>query len=207
MTRRRSRWALRRALLSAVAVCAAHSALAAPAPVTLEIRRGDSTVGFTVKKWGVMREQGRFRNFSGKIVYDAAQPEASRIALTVDANSVDTGVDARDSALRSEDFFDVERHPRWTFVSAGVRRAGADTAEITGDITIRGVTRRITVPARFLGMTDNGEEGLLAGFETTFTLNRADFGVLGSRWSGGRALLSNDVTVHLFLGASSPRRR
>jgi polyisoprenoid-binding protein YceI len=172
------------------------------APVSLGVRRGDSTVAFTIRKWGVMREQGRFRKFEGAIHYDPRRPEASRVALTVDATSVDTGVSARDQTLRSEDFFDIARHPRWTFTSSSVAPTGADTADVTGDITIRGVKRRITVPVRFLGMNDSQSEGVLAGFETTFTLDRTDFGVNGARWSGGRALLSREVQVHLFLGAS-----
>jgi polyisoprenoid-binding protein YceI len=171
-------------------------------PVRLAVRPGDSTVAFTVKKWGVMREQGRFRDFSGTIEYDPARPAASRVTLTVEADSVDTGVSGRDRALRSDDFFHVSRHPRWTFASRRVRPTGTDTADVTGDITIRGTTRSITVPVRFLGANDGGSEGILAGFETFFTLDRTDFGVNGTRWSGGRALLSREVEVHLFLGAS-----
>jgi len=171
-------------------------------PVRLAVRPGDSTVAFTVKKWGVMREQGRFRDFSGAIDYHPARPAASRVTLTVEAQSVDTGVTGRDRALRSDDFFDVSRHPRWTFVSRSVRPTGAETADVTGDITIRGTTRSITVPVHFLGVNESGSEGILAGFETSFTLDRTDFGVNGTRWSGGRALLSREVQIHLFLGAS-----
>jgi polyisoprenoid-binding protein YceI len=188
-------------LLFVTAALAGEPSKTAPA-VALNVRRGDSTVGFTIRKWGVMREQGRFREFSGSIFYDRSRPAASRVTLTVEAASVDTGVSARDETLRSEDFFDIARYPRWTFVSSSVRPTGADSAEVTGDMTIRGIKRRITVPVRFLGLNDSEEEGVLAGFETSFTLDRTDFGVLGSRWAGGRALLSREVNVHLFLGAS-----
>lgn len=189
-------------LLFLAAVLAAEPAKTARGPVDLGIRRGDSTVSFTIRKWGVIREQGRFRDFSGSILYDPARLEASRVSLRVDAGSVDTGEPARDQTLRSEDFFDIARYPRWTFVSSSVRPTGSDMADVTGDITIRGIKRRITVPVKFLGMNDSDGKRVLAGFETTFTLDRTDFGVLGSRWSGGRALLSREVDVHLLLGAS-----
>jgi polyisoprenoid-binding protein YceI len=189
-------------LLFLAALLAAEPAKTDRGPVQLGVRRGDSTVGFTIRKWGVIREQGRFRDFSGSILYDPARPEASRVSLTVAAASVETGEPARDETLRSEDFFDIARYPRWTFVSASVRPTGADTADVTGDITIRGVKRRITVPVKFLGMNDSDRQRVLAGFETSFTLDRTDFGVNGTRWSGGRALLSREVQVHLLLGAS-----
>jgi polyisoprenoid-binding protein YceI len=92
-----------------------------------------------------------------------------------------------------------------TFSSASVVRGPtSDTFEVTGDLTIRGVTRRIMVPVKFLGLGSRPGSGTFAGFEANFALDRTEFGVNGTRWSGGKLLLSKEVQVHLTVGACVP---
>lgn len=170
---------------------------------TYQVRPGDSLVQFTLSKWTVFKEEGRFRDFSGTIVYDPANPAASSVALAVRVASIDTKIEGRDRTLLDADFFHADRYPTMTFRSTRVERLDPETLAVTGDLTIRGVTRRITAPVKLLGFSAVREMGMLAGFETTFTLDRHDFGVLGLGWSGGNLILGHEVTVHLILSAES----
>src|SRR5687768_10880343 len=133
----------------------------------------NGTVGFSIMKWGVVKEEGVFREFKADILYDEKNVTASRVSFDVDVASVDTKNDERDSTLRSPDFLDAKRHPRMTFRSTRVVKRNKDVAEVTGNLTIRGVTRQLTVPVRFLG-TSRSRDHQRAGFETAFTIRRSD---------------------------------
>lgn len=156
----------------------------------------NGTVSFHITKWGVIREEGHFRDFRANIVFDEKAPAQSRVEFDVDVKSVDTKNNNRDSTLRSVDFFHAAKHPRLTFRSTRVVPRGANAADVTGDLTIRGVTRRITVPVRVLGMKDR-----YAGFETTFTIDRRHYGVTGGRWTAqAPGVLGNEVTIRIVAG-------
>jgi polyisoprenoid-binding protein YceI len=192
------------AALVAVGLGAAPSA--SSAPITYAVRAGDSTAEYAVTKWSVFREQGRFRRLAGTIVYDAERPEASRVTLRVDVGSLDSGARGRDETLLSADFFDAARFPEMRFTSASVRPGEAGELLVTGDLVIRGRSRRLTVPVQVLGRGRGGDGGReeLAAFETRFTIDRRDFDVLGTRWSGGQAILGHEVEIHLVVGAYGP---
>jgi polyisoprenoid-binding protein YceI len=164
-------------------------------------------VTFTIRKWGVLTVTGRFRDVSGEVLLDRDRPEASRVTVEVRVASVSTGEAGRDQTLQSEDFFDTARHPAMTFVSSAVSLLPDGRASVTGDLTIRGVTRRITVPVTVHGPTVDTEAGTIAGFETVFPIDRRDYGVHGSRWSGGRAILGTQVRVRMLVSASARRPR
>lgn len=163
----------------------------------------NGTVGFAIMKWGVIKEEGTFREFKADIVFDEKQAAASRVAFDVIVASVDTKNEDRDSTLRSKDFFDARRYPKMTFRSTGVAPRGKGVADVTGNLTIRGVTRRITVPVRLLGVSRSG--GMeRAGFETQFTIKRSDFGVTGGRWvAGAPGVLGENVTIRIIAGGVS----
>jgi polyisoprenoid-binding protein YceI len=149
----------------------------------------NGTVGFSIMKWGVIKEEGTFRDFKADIVFDDKKPAASRVAFDVDVASIDTKNDGRDSTLRSVEFFDAQRYPKMTFRSTRVAPRSKDVADVTGDLTIRGITRKVTVPVRLLG------------FETSFTIKRRDFGVTGGRWVAEfPGVLGEDVTVRIIAG-------
>ena len=160
----------------------------------------NGTVSFTITKWGVFKEEGTFRDFNATIVME---PEVakSRVDFVVKAKSVDTKNDNRDGMLRSREFLDAERYPELTFRSTSVVGRGKGAADVTGDLTIHGVTRRITVPVRLVGMTRNGDRQL-AAFETTFTIDRRHYNVTGGSWvaSGPPGVLGNDVTIRIVAG-------
>jgi polyisoprenoid-binding protein YceI len=159
-----------------------------------------SNVSFRITKI-FFTEEGGFRDYSGEIYFDPAHPERSRVQMTVQAASIDTRVEGRDRVLRSEDFFDTGRYPTLTFVSTSVNAKPGGLLEVTGDLTIHGVTRRITIPIRFLGTRKTENRGDIVGFDTEFTIDRTEFGVNGSRWSGGALILSKEVNIHRAIGA------
>jgi polyisoprenoid-binding protein YceI len=174
---------------------------AAAAPVVYNVDTGHSAVSFTIRHF-VTNVPGRFGDFDGKIVHDPDNPAASRVELNVRAASIDTDNADRDKHLRSADFFDAEKFPALTFVSTGVKKVDADTMEVTGDLSIHGVTKRVTIPVDFLGTvkTSRGEK---AGFETAFTVNRKDYGIIWNRaLDAGGAMLGDDVKVVIAIEAN-----
>jgi polyisoprenoid-binding protein YceI len=160
-----------------------------------------STVGFTIRHF-VSNVSGNFRDFDGMVHYDKAQLAAAKVELTVRAASIDTANGDRDNHLRSPDFFEVEKFPALSFTSTSVKPLDADTLEVTGDLTIHGVTQRVTMPIEVLGTlrTPNGEK---AGFETGFTLDRKDYGIVWNRaLDAGGTVLGDDVKVYIAIEAN-----
>ncbi len=167
--------------------------------------KDDSTVMFTISKWMVFKEEGRFLDFEGDIRFDPERPEDTDVTFEVQVASVDTKKRTRDEKLLSADFFHTEKYPVMSFTSTKVTADGPSGLQVTGDLTIRGVTKRITVPVVVLGVTEVDDPPVrLAGFETTFVIDRTDFGVLGEQWSGGKHILGHDVTIHIIASASTP---
>jgi polyisoprenoid-binding protein YceI len=161
-----------------------------------------STATFTVYKWTVLKEQGQFKHVSGHIHYDAERLMDSRVDVTVQTASLDTNNTRRDDVLRSDDFFDVQRYPTMRFASRHVEPGPDRTLAVRGDLTIHGVTKPIDVIVKVNGVNTIEHVGRLAGFETTFHIDRTVFGVNGARWTGGRLLISPDVEIHLALAAA-----
>ncbi len=164
------------------------------------VTKSYSTLSFTATKWMVFKEEGLFQDFSGTLTYSAQDPSQCRIDVTVKAASLDTRNWVRDRELRSDDFFDVETFPTLSFRSAGVKATGKETYEVEGDLSIHGVTKRFIVPVKMIGVRVMPSIGDFAGFETTFNIDRRDFGVLGSRWSGNTMAIDPTVVIHLIIG-------
>jgi polyisoprenoid-binding protein YceI len=169
-------------------------------PFLYRVSKTYTTLEFAVTKWMVFKEQGLFQDFQGQLVYDPAHPEKSQVEVTVQASSLDTREPTRDKVLRSDDFFDVEKYPTLSFRSTNAVPKGPDALEVTGDLTIHGTTHRIRIPVKVLGVQEVPNAGTFVGFETNFTIDRRDYGVLGSRWSGGKVAIDNTVYIHLILG-------
>ena len=112
------------------------------------------------------------------------------------ASSLDTKNSARDETVTGEDFLDARRFPTIEFHSTGV-----DRNFVTGNLTIHGTTRPVRFPVTSLGVHEIASIGKMAGFETTFTINRRDFGVLGHRWGAVPGVLSDNVELHITIGA------
>jgi len=163
----------------------------------------NGTVGFSIMKWGVIKEEGTFREFNADIVFDEKNAAASRVAFDVEVDSVDTKNEGRDKTLRSEHFLHAKRYPRMTFRSTKVVPRGKDLADVTGNLTIRGVTRSVTVPVRLLGVSKS-DGHRRAGFETSFVIKRRAFGVTGGGWTAEfPGVLGEDVTIRIIAGGVS----
>ena len=191
-----SRKALIQALSFALLLPGIFVPAAAADPVVYKVDPDHSGVGFTIRHF-VSNVSGRFKDFDGTIKYDKANPAASSVSFTVQAKSIDTDNDDRDNHLRSPDFFDAEKFPTWTFTSTSVKALDADTLEVTGDMTIKGVTKKVTIPVDVLGSvkTPRGEK---AGFETAFKLDRKEYGITWNRaLDTGGAVLGDDVKVSI----------
>ena len=143
---------------------------------TYAIDKAHSEALFQVRHL-VTKVRGSFSDFDGTIAFDEAQPARSSVTFTVQAASVDTNNADRDTHLRSDDFFAVEKYPTLTFTSTAIEGRGGADYTVNGDLTIRGVTRRIALPVSYLGKAKDpwGNEKL--GFETEITINRKDYGL------------------------------
>ena len=158
-------------------VIAALPAMAPAAPYVMD--KSHAHVTFSVNHLGFSTVHGQFRKFDAEIDFDPNNVETTRVSFTIDATSVDTFWKARDKHIRSKDFLDVKNHPQITFATTSVVPTGAESAEITGDLTIRGTTRSITLNARLnkLGPSPFNPNQTIAGFTVTGQIDRTQFGV------------------------------
>lgn len=162
------------------------------------IDKNHSTATFKVRHF-TANVVGQFRDFDAVLTLDRANPAKSSVEFTIQAASIDTGNENRDKHLRSADFFEVEKFPTIHFKSASVTAKSATEFAVTGDLTMRGVTRRVTLPVTSLGFlkTPRGEKG---GFEIETTLNRKDYGIVWNRaLDEGGFMLSDEVKVSINL--------
>src|SRR5690606_13310824 len=142
----------------------------------------------------ITKVRGQFSDFSGEIVFDEAAPEKSAVTLEVKTESIDTNQSDRDARLRSDDFFSVERFPALTFKSVGITKKSDEEFAVDGDLTIRDVTKRVTLPVTLLGKAKDPWGAEKLAFETEVTINRKDFGL---NWNAaletGGFLVGDDV--------------
>ena len=134
-------------------------------------------VNFKISHLGYSWIYGTFKDFDGTFSFDAATPEASKVNVTLKTASVDTNHAERDKHLRSGDFLNVDKHPTATFASTGVKSTGKGTADISGNLTLNGVTKPVVIAAKFLGEGKDPWGGYRAGFEGTTNIKMKDFGI------------------------------
>ncbi|PYQ02833.1 MAG: polyisoprenoid-binding protein [Acidobacteria bacterium] len=179
----------------------ALAAASAGAADTYTFDKAHSDVGFQIRHL-VSKVRGRFTDYDGTIVVDKARPDASSVELKIRAASIDTGNAKRDEDLRSANFFEVEKYPEITFKSTKITPKGGDSYDVTGILTMHGVTREVTLPVTFLGFSKMGPMDK-AGFETATTLNRKDYGIVWNRpLDVGGTLLGDDVLISISVEAN-----
>ncbi|WP_067436258.1 YceI family protein [Nocardioides jensenii] len=158
-------------------------------------------IGFQARHAMVTTVRGAFKEFQGTATIDAANPAASKAELTIAVNSVDTGSADRDGHLASGDFFDVEKFPTITFTSTKVEADGDDWA-VTGDLTIKDVTKPVTVPFEFVGSAQDPFGNVRVGFEGEIVVNRKDWGL---SWNAaletGGVLVSEKIKLKFDVSA------
>lgn len=148
---------------------------------TWQLDPNHSAAHFAVRHMGISTVRGAFAKLSGTVQYDAAHPEQTAIDVTIDANSVDTRVEARDKDLRSPNFFDVEKYPTITFKSKKVEATGPGKLNVTGDLTIHGVTKEVVLKVEGPNGPNKDQRGNQhMGAAATTEVNRKDFGVNGA---------------------------
>jgi polyisoprenoid-binding protein YceI len=186
--------------LAAISLAAAAPAFAAD---TFVIDKGHSEVGFQVTHLGISKVRGRFRDFAGTIQVDPAKPESATVDLTIQVASIDTDNESRDKDLRSaEGFFDVAKFPTLAFKSSKVVARAKDRYEVTGTLTMHGVSKEVTLPVTVLGPVKDPWGNQKAGFETSITLNRKDYGLTYSKlMDNGGFVVSDEVAVSISLEA------
>ncbi len=134
-------------------------------------------INFKISHLGYSWLYGTFKDFDGSFSFDAANPEASKVNVTINTASLDSNHAERDKHLRSADFLNVDKHPQASFVSTAVKSTGEGTADITGDLTLNGVTKPVVIQARLLGEGQDPWGGYRAGFEGSTRIALKDFGI------------------------------
>jgi|SRR5689334_20700128 polyisoprenoid-binding protein YceI len=173
----------------------------ATATRALDIDRSHSEVAFQVRHL-LSKVRGRFNDFTGTIEFDPSNPQNSRVDVTIQAASIDTGEPDRDKHLRSADFFDVETYPTLRFVSTSVTPRGENSYDVAGQLTIHGVTRQVVLPATFVGAAADPWGNVKSVFEAELPLNRKDFGLTwNAALETGGFLVGDDVRVSLSIQA------
>lgn len=169
---------------------------------TYTIDPAHSRIGFVARHAMVTKVRGSFNEFDGTVEIDGANPANSTARVTIKAASIDTRNTQRDEHLRGNDFLAMESYPEITFVSSRVRQTGEDSFELTGDLTIRGVTKPVTIPVSYEGAATDPFGNLRAGFEGSVTINRKDYGIT---WNApletGGVLVSDKVVLELEISA------
>lgn len=163
-----------------------------------QIDPSHSEIQFSVRHMMISTVRGRFKKFSGTVDADEQNPTAARVQVQIDAASIDTGDDKRDAHLRSPDFLNVEKYPYITFKSTRVERLDATHGKLTGDLTIRDVTKPVVLDVEYAGMAKSPWGTISAGFSAHTRINRKDWGL---NWNvaleTGGWLVSDEISVDI----------
>ena len=167
---------------------------------TWDIDAAHSTVGFSVRHMMVSKVRGYFRDFSGEIT-TAADPAQSTVTARVNMDSIDTRQEQRDAHIRSADFFDVGNHTEMTFRSTAVSTDGADWT-VAGDLTIKGITKPVTLVLELNGFGPDAYGGTRAGFSAKTEISRKEYGVdIAMPMDGGGVVVGDKISVELEIEA------
>ena len=186
----------RKLLAALVALtCLALQSVALAAPEVYEFDKAHSSPSFKVRHF-FTQVPGRFDDFTGTVTWDEADPTKSSVEITIQAASINTGNTKRDDHLKSADFFDAAKFPTLTFKSTKIEKGASEGHyKVSGDLTIRGVTKPVVVELEALGFGDTGM-GKRGGFNGTLKINRQDFGVSwNKKLDKGGTVLGDDVAI------------
>ena len=169
---------------------------------TYAIDASHSRIGFVARHAMVTKVRGSFNEFAGSGYFDAENPAGSHLELTIQAASIDTRNADRDGHLKSNDFFDMDTYPEITFASTAVEQSDGSNFRVTGDLTIKGVTKPVTVDFEYTGTAVDPYGNARVGFEGTTTVNRKDWGVSwNAALDAGGVLVSEKVTLEFEVSA------
>lgn len=161
-----------------------------------------SSVAFSVRHLMISRVHGVFKKWSGSLETDDAHPENSKVKVSIDTASIDTREDQRDQHLRSADFFHAGEHPQITFESTSVQKLDGEHFRVTGNLTIRGVTKPVTLDTEYFGRQKDPYGGERAGFSAKTAIDRKDFGLtFNIPLDGGGLAVGDKVDIVLDVQA------
>ena len=174
-------------------------ALALAAGATWNVDPSHSQVGFSVRHLVISNVRGEFSKYEGKVALDEADVTRSSVEATVDVNSVDTRVADRDAHLKSPDFFDAANHPTMTFKSTKVAKAGKDKLKVTGDLTLRGVTKPVVLDVSTTPEVKGMYGETRRGFHATTKISRKAFGLTWNKLVEAGPAVGDEVAIALDL--------
>jgi len=161
-----------------------------------------SRIGFVARHAMVTKVRGSFNEFEGSGYFDADDPSASHLQLTIQAASIDTRNADRDGHLRSNDFFDMDTYPEIHFVSTAIENTGDEEYQVTGDLTIKGVTKPVTIAFEYTGTAVDPYGNTRIGLDGKTTVNRKDWGITwNAALDAGGVLVSEKVTLEFEVSA------
>jgi polyisoprenoid-binding protein YceI len=154
-------------------------AAASPAPAadSYQVDPVHSSIHFRVKHLGLGYVYGRFNDFSGSFTFDDRDPSQGKLEMQVKVETIDTNNKLRDTHLKGADFFNAAKYPTMAFKSTRIKAAGTNVYEVTGNLTLLGVTKPVTVKLERIGSGKDQRGGVRTGWESTFTVKRSDFGM------------------------------
>lgn len=170
---------------------------------TYQVDPMHSKVGFEISHLVISSVEGKFTDFSGSIILNDESFEKSKFKSEVQVNSIDTGVKKRDDHLRSKDFFEVSKHPIMKFESYKIQ-GKKNKFKLIGDLTIKGIKKRVTFDGKYLGTVKDGYGNLKAAFKAQATIKRQDFGLTWSSVIEAGPVVGDDVTISLNIQAAKP---
>jgi polyisoprenoid-binding protein YceI len=162
-----------------------------------------SVAAFSIRHMMIANVRGQFNKIGGTIMFAPSQISDASVEMTFDAASIITGIEKRDDHLKSADFLDVAKYPLVTFKSTGIEQLDVNRARVTGDLTIHGVTRQMTLDAEFSGpVKDPFGDGITMGFTTSATINREDFGITWNQpMEDNGIMVGREITLTIDLEA------
>jgi polyisoprenoid-binding protein YceI len=162
-----------------------------------------SAVSFRVRHLGISWVNGRFKEWSGELVYDPSNPAGATVSVTIKTGSVDTENERRDADIRSGNYLAVDSFPEMSFVSKRVEKVDDSHLRVTGDLTLRGVTKSVTLDTEITGVM-NGQRAKRIAFTATTVINRHDYGVAFNRLLEGAQIVGDDVRITIDIEAIQP---
>jgi polyisoprenoid-binding protein YceI len=162
-------------------------------PANWNVDNAHSKLAFTVTHLGISDVSGLFKNFDVKVTASKEDFSDAVFELSADAASVNTEVEMRDNHLKSADFFDAAKYPKLTFKSTSIKPAGKDLYKLTGDLSLHGITKQVTMDLLYRGTVENPmSKKPTSGFQVTGTIRRSDFGI-GEKFPA--AMISDEVRI------------
>lgn len=181
-------------LATAITGSALIASVANAATYDIDNEGAHASINFKIQHLGYSWLTGRFNDFDGSFEYDAAKPETSAINVTIDTTSIDSNHAERDKHLKGSDFLDVKKYPTATFKSTGFKSTGDGAGNMTGEFTMHGVTKTITIPVERIGEGDDPWGGYRAGFSGATVLKLSDYGI---DYNLGPASSTVEIELHV----------